>query len=233
MMEIISWMLVGCVLAAVPVVLGFLRRGLFPFIISFVIIVIYIILFLVADVRLRSYGLREEDAFLIVVRTYIAITIIASVVVYMRESKQLDLPEDNFYDDNLFYQYGLQVQSEIIPINLPETSKSDSDTSTVKENLHNYLINQLNTRFSSDNRYSLNEQHISDLYLKEDERDFVLFSFTTARDSVINYCINTKIVGRQLVVNTKVFIRSYSNWYDVLLHVVTSPLHYWIWVFSF
>lgn len=235
-MDIFLWIFVGIVIAAIPIFLGFLRRGLIPVLISFVFVVLYIFLFVFADV-MSPYGLSYEGSLIILFRTYITIAIVTSLIAYfVSKNKQIDFSNDKFYDDNLFYQYGQLVQTELIPINLPDGyQKNDGleEQLDIKSNLQSYLIEQLNLRFNSDTAYQFNQTKISDLYLKSDRRDFCLFSFTTIRHSMINYCVNCKYVGDQLVINTKVFIRSYYNWYDVLLHVVSAPLHSWSWIYSF
>jgi len=174
------------------------------------------------------FSLPLEWVFAVLV---IGIILFTLIIYFIERKKKIDdLPEE-FYDERLFYKYGQLIKSSFIPIGLIDEISLNNADKIINE-LIEYVKLNLDEKFSNaSSYYTLCDLHIRDYNKKNDTRNFVRASFVTERNSSFYYFIHIKKIGKQIIVNTSQYIRTYFKWHTVVLFIVTSPLHYWTWVY--
>lgn len=225
-MELAISILIPLLLLSIPLLLGPLRNGIRHVLFSILFIIVYIIAIFFLGNELR-YLTGVFLNFELIIGVIIIAPIVIATVCYFAEKGIVDIDSENFYDERLFYKYGLQVRKEVIPLGIGE----DGDNSQLIEELYEHLKSDLSVKFSQDELFSNQIIEVNDSKNKTDTRFFIKLSFETIRKSIFFNFINLKKIGGQIAVNNIQYVKSRHKWYHVFLFIVTAPFHYWRWIY--
>jgi hypothetical protein len=153
-------------------------------------------------------------------------SIVCLLIDYFREES----PTDDFTGSNLFYRYGLEVQSSTITIGLDklQPGKTPSDIASA---LNNFLFTEIKSQFANrpKERFNISFKEISDRKIPKDKRRFIKSFISTQRGSQINHFILILIVGMQLIVHEYYYLKGKTKLVFSVLFFVLAPCHFWTW----
>jgi hypothetical protein len=150
------------------------------------------------------------------------------IAYFIDKTRHFSSPNDDFRGDNLFFRYGTEITSLIIPIGVDSTKTSKSMNDLYTE-LNNSITKELNAQFSASKAFSFDGIQVKDLKMENDVRYFLRFSFTTKRNSKLHFFIYAPIIGKQLIIHESIYLDGNYYWYDVLRFIFFSPVTMFIW----
>lgn len=161
--------------------------------------------------------------------TYL-LNVLASIICFLIDNYREQSPTDDFTGGNLFYRYGLDVESSTVTIGLDklQSGKSAADISNA---LSNFLYSEIAGQFANrpKDRFNISYKEIADRKLLKDKRRFIQSFITTQRGSQINHFILILIVGKQIIVHEYYYLKGKSKLAYSILFFALAPLHFWTW----
>ncbi len=200
-----------------------MRQTLFSIFISLIPLSIYFIIFFIPDAV--SYELLQLRWPLVV---YITLAVCLVALAYFIDKNGESSPNDDFKNDNLFYRYGNEIYTEIIPLGYDKNANLQNP-SQLQSELSNYLADSLKRQYSAMSSYHQTELKITDLKLKKDERTFIRATFNTTRKSTLTYFLHINLIGHQLMIHHYMYLRGHHKWYNALSFIVWAPIHLFFW----
>lgn len=199
-----------------------MRKAITSIIISFFALGFYLNLCFNPEIYYSFSGFQIVFPFII-----IGAIILSFIAYFVDKSREVN-PIDNFKGDKLFFRYGKEFYSTLIPIGLDENSTL-MEVSDVKLELSKYLSSKLKEEYEGTPNYSQKSLKVQDLSLKKDERIFIKITITTSRKSTLNYFLHLNSIGTQVIIHHYAYLRGRHKWYNVLSFVTWSPIHIWSW----
>jgi hypothetical protein len=161
--------------------------------------------------------------------TYL-LNVLACFICLLIDNFREESPSDDFTGSNLFYRYGLEVQSSTITIGLDklQSGKTPSDIATA---LNTFLFTEISNQFANrpKDRFNIAFKEIADRKLAKDKRRFIKSFISTQRGSQINHFILILIVGKQLIVHEYYYLKGKTKLIFSILFFALAPLHFWTW----
>ncbi|MDX1909736.1 MAG: hypothetical protein SF053_22050 [Bacteroidia bacterium] len=164
-----------------------------------------------------------------IVQVLILACIVFSIFAYVQDSTRENLEKDKFQKFDLFFRYGQNVYSLVLPIAVGANSDMGK-----AESLGKMLLEQLRDGAKEYLKLDNRQVHIESLRIIDadkpsDEREFVRIGYASVRKTLATFFINIHLLGNTIIANYFYFFRGQIKWYEVWFFIVTSPVHVWSW----
>ena len=175
------------------------------------------------------FEIKNEFSQIIIIFTFYYLPILFSIYLYLdsRYFKQED-SVDNFKGDELFFKYGRQIFSQIVPIGLND--EQEKDIQEIKVKLINELIENSINNYVDEENYSQTLLTVIDKEKKTDKREFIRIKITTQRKSSMYYFLYIKTVGKQILIHHYAYLQGRHYWYTLLSFFTWTPVTILFWL---
>lgn len=178
------------------------------------------------------FEIKSEFAQIIIILTFYYLPVFFSIYLYLdsRYFRQED-SIDNFKGDELFFKYGRQIFSQIVPIGLND--EQEKDIQEIKIKLIDELIENSINNYVDEENYSQTLLTVIDKEKKTDKREFIRIKITTQRKSSLYYFLYIKTVGKQILIHHYAYLQGRHYWYTLLSFLTWTPVTILFWLYRY